>query len=71
MVKKLNGFLIEKNSNFQNNKVKNFKYLEILQSKRFFSGNNFSYIHASRFKSSTYVLYWKYYRKIKNQIVIG
>ena len=36
MVKKLNGFLIEKNSNFQNNKVKNFKYLEILQSKRDF-----------------------------------
>ena len=33
MVKKLNGFLKGKNSIFHNNKVKNFKNLEILQSK--------------------------------------
>ena len=43
-LKKLNGFLKGKNSIFHNNKVENFKNLEILQSKRFFqmsSGNNF------------------------------
>ena len=28
-------------------------------------------IHASKLKFSTYALYCEYYRKIKNQIVIG
>ena len=47
MVKKAKwffDFLMGKNSNFQNNKVENFKNLQILQSKRFFqffSGDNF------------------------------
>ena len=43
-LKMLNGFLMEKKSIFQNIKVKNFKNLEILQSKRFFqfsSDDNF------------------------------
>ena len=50
MVEKTKWFLMGKNSTFINNKVENFKNLEILQSKRFFefsSGNNFWYIHAS------------------------
>ena len=35
-LKKLNGFFMGKNSIFQNNKVENFKNLEIFQSKRDF-----------------------------------
>ena len=35
-LKKLNVFLMEKHSIFQNNKVKNFKDLEIFQSRRDF-----------------------------------
>ena len=45
MVKKVNGFLMEKKSNFQNNKVENFKNLEILQSKR----NFFNFLQAITF----------------------
>ena len=75
MVKKINGFLIRKNSIFQNNKVKSFKNLEILQSKKdffqFSSSDNFWHIRASKVKFSTYALYWEYYRKIKNHTVIG
>ena len=33
------------------------------------SGDNFWYIHANKFKLSTYVLYWEYYRKIKNWVI--
>ena len=61
-----------KNSIFQNNKVEIFKNLEILWSKRFFqfsSAENVWYIHASKLKFSTYVLYWECYRKIKNQTI--
>ena len=64
-----------KDLTFQNIEVENFKNHEILWSKRdffsFFSGDNFSYIHANKLKFSAYVLYWEFYRKVKNQIVIG
>ena len=50
MIKKINGFLIGKNSIFQNNKVKSFKNLEILQSKRDF----FNFLQAIIF--DTFVL---------------
>ena len=36
-LKKLNGFLLGKHSIFQNNKVKNFKNLQVFRSKRDFS----------------------------------
>ena len=61
-----------KNSIFKNIKVKNLKNLEILQSKRdFFQAIAFDTFHARKLKLSTYVLYWEYYRKIKNQKVVG
>ena len=57
-LKNLNGFLMGRNSIFQNNEVENFKDVEILQSQRdffqFSSGNNFWYIHAIELKFSTY-----------------
>ena len=65
---------MEKSSIFQNIKVENFKNLEILESKRdffnFLQVITFDTFHASKLKFSTYVLYWEYYRKIENQIVI-
>ena len=51
VVKKLNGFLKGKNSIFHNNKVKNFKNLEILQSKRDF----FKCLQAITFDTFTLV----------------
>ena len=64
-----------KNSIFKNIKVKNLKNLEILQSKRdffnFLQAIAFDTFHARKLKLSTYVLYWEYYRKIKNQKVVG
>ena len=75
MVKKAKWFFDGKNSFFQNIKVENFKNLETLQSKRgffhFLQAITFDTFHASKLEFSTYVLYWEYYRKIKNQIVIG
>ena len=44
-LKKLNVFLMEKHSIFQNNKVKNFKNLEIFQSRRDF----FKYLQVITF----------------------
>ena len=65
-------FDAKKKSIFQKNKVKNFKNLEILQSKGDFLNfvllnffNNICYIHVSKLKFSTYVLYWEYCRKLK------
>ena len=72
MVKKTKWLFDWENSIFQNKNVKNFKNLEILCSKRFFqfsSDNNFWHIYAGKLKFSTYVLYWEYYEKIKNQTV--
>ena len=75
MVKKAKWFLDGKKSIFQNSKVQNFKNLEILWSKRdffkFLVAITFDTFHASKLKFSTYVLYWEYYRKTKNQIVTG
>ena len=75
MVKKAKWFIDGKKSIFQNMKVENFKNLEILWSKRdlfrFLQAIIFDTFHASKLKFSAYVLYWEYYRKIKNQIVIG
>ena len=48
-LKKLNVFLMEKHSIFQNNKVKNFKNLEIFQSRRDF----FKYIQVITFDTFT------------------
>ena len=44
-LKKLNGFMMGKKSIFQNNKVENFKNLEILQSKSDF----FNFLQAITF----------------------
>ena len=75
MVEKATWFFDGKKSIFENNKVKNVKNLEILQSKRdffqFFLGDNFWYIYGSKLTFSTYVLCWEYCRKINNQTVIG
>ena len=74
MFKKAKWFFDGKNSIFQNVKVENFKNLGILQPKRdffnFLQAITFDTYHASKLTFSTYVLYWEYNRKTKNQIVI-
>ena len=61
---------------FQNKEVENFKNLEVLESKRDFI-NFFQVITFDTFMLANlnfmhiYVLYWEYYRKIKNLTVIG
>ena len=67
-LKKLNVFLMEKHSIFQNNKVKNFKNLEIFQSRRDF----FKCLQVITFDTFTlansnflHMFIWEYYRKKK------
>ena len=71
MVKKTSWFCDGKTFNFLR---KQGSKLEILKSERYFQfslGYNLWYIQARKLEFSIYVLYSKYYTKIKNQTVIG
>ena len=71
MVQKTSWFCDGKTFNFL---IKQVSKLDILKSERyfqFFLGYNLWYIQARKLEFSIYVLYSKYYTKIKNQTVIG
>ena len=75
MVKKAKGFFDGKKKLFfkilRSKISKILKFCSLRDFFNFLLAITFDAFHASKLKFSIYALYWEFYRKIKNQIVIG